>query len=104
MTQVLEHRIGSTWLITATIDVDSMDGVVVDFVLVRRGEQVLTRTSGTGITVTDAPNKQVLITVPPATQTSADVVAGLHEWRLTSTKSGDIVDQSTGLLYAKEAP
>ena len=104
MTQVLERRIGSTWLITATLDVDDMTGVTSEFVLKRHGETVLTRATGSGITVTDEEAKQILITIAPTTQTSEGVTAGLHEWRLTSTKAGDIVDQGEGILYAKDNP
>jgi hypothetical protein len=100
----LEYPLGTTWLIPASIDIDDMAGATFEWRLRRHGEDVLTRTTGGGITVLDAEDKTILITVPVGIQTSAEVGAGLHEYRLIATKAGDVIDQADGILYVRDNP
>jgi hypothetical protein len=97
-TEPLEYTKGRTWAVTVTADLDQEDmtGVTGQIEVKRRGVGVLVVNG----TVPDNAVKEMLFVVPEVDQD--DIEAGLHEYRVDFTVSGQTLDQAEGILYVRE--
>ena len=100
----IEFTLGETWKIALVCNDASgkaldLTGGNVEMRVASRTGKLLDLAVGTGVVITDAVNGKAFITVTPAMQTTANLIAGIFDWEARAILAdGEVSDQAYGKI------